>query len=188
MANQYKNEVIYSGQTLISLKEDTVTPNTVLTGKTFHDRSGSPQTGSLITHNVYDELDSDSASDALSANQGRILNEKYNALNSNMTRQDVTSLLTNVLSGTSIKVYKTGPIVEVIAHSQGNSVDANGTLIAAKLPNNMIPVGIGITEPSGTCDPGRQTGVKINSLGEIVFMNNTSSRTMYVQGVVMFMI
>ena len=76
MANQYKNEVIYSGQTLMSLKEDTVTSDKVLVGETFHDRSGAPQTGTLITHNVYDGLDSTSMSDALSANAGRILNEK----------------------------------------------------------------------------------------------------------------
>lgn len=73
MANQYKNEVIYNGQTLINLKNDTVTPSKVLSGETFHDRSGAPQTGSMITHNVYDGLDSTSADDALSANMGRAL-------------------------------------------------------------------------------------------------------------------
>lgn len=83
MSNPYNNEVIFNGQTLMSLKEDTVTPDKVLAGETFHDRSGAPQTGNLITHNVYDGLDSTSTSDALSANQGRVLNEKYDALNSN---------------------------------------------------------------------------------------------------------
>ena len=86
MPNPYNNEVIFNGRTLMSLKEDTITPNKVLAGETFHDRSGAPQTGSLITHNVYDGLDSASTSDALSANQGRVLNEKYNTLNSNMPK------------------------------------------------------------------------------------------------------
>ena len=76
MSNPYNNEVIFNGQTLMSLKEDTVTPDKVLAGETFHDRSGAPQTGNLITHNVYDGLDSTSTSDALSANQGRELNSK----------------------------------------------------------------------------------------------------------------
>ena len=76
MANQYKNEVIYNGQTLISLKDDTIAPEKVLSGETFHDRSGAPQTGSMITHNVYDGLDSSSTDDALSANMGKMLNGK----------------------------------------------------------------------------------------------------------------
>ena len=73
--NPYINKVEYAGQTLMDLTGDTATPSDVLNGKTFHDRSGSPQTGNLITHNVYDGLDSSSSSDALSANQGKILNE-----------------------------------------------------------------------------------------------------------------
>lgn len=68
----------------MDISGDTITPSDVLDGVTFHDRSGAPQTGNLITHNVYDGLDSTSTSDALSANQGRVLNEKYNALDSNM--------------------------------------------------------------------------------------------------------
>jgi hypothetical protein len=81
LANQYKNEVIYNGQTLISLKEDTITPSKVLSGETFHDRSGAPQTGSMIVHNVYDGLDSSSTDDALSANMGKSLNSNFAAIN-----------------------------------------------------------------------------------------------------------
>ena len=99
MANQYKNEVIYNGQTLISLKDDTIAPEKVLSGETFHDRSGAPQTGTMITHNVYDGLDSTSTSDALSANQGRVLNEKYNALNSKLTIVTATHSFGNVGAG-----------------------------------------------------------------------------------------
>lgn len=76
--NPYVNKVEYAGQTLMDLTGDTVTPSDVLNGTTFHDRSGAPQTGNLITHNVYDGLDSTSTSDALSANQGKILNDKIN--------------------------------------------------------------------------------------------------------------
>ena len=38
--NQYVNEVIYGNQTLISLKNDTVTPSTLAEGVTAHDASG----------------------------------------------------------------------------------------------------------------------------------------------------
>ena len=47
MANQYVNEVIYDGNTLISLKEDTAQPSDVLVGKRFHMADGSIAIGSL---------------------------------------------------------------------------------------------------------------------------------------------
>lgn len=45
--NPYVNKVEYAGQTLMDLTGDTVTPSKVLNGETFHDRSGTPQQGSL---------------------------------------------------------------------------------------------------------------------------------------------
>lgn len=45
MANQYINEVIYGGNVLISLKEDTVQPTDVISGKKFHMADGSTTTG-----------------------------------------------------------------------------------------------------------------------------------------------
>ena len=72
-SNPYVNKVEFAGQTIMDISNDTVTPSDVLDGVTFHDRSGAPQTGAVITHNVYDGLDSTSTSDALSANQGKVL-------------------------------------------------------------------------------------------------------------------
>lgn len=74
--NPYVNKVEYAGQTIMDLTGDTATPSDVLNGVTFHDRSGTPQTGNLITHDVYDGLDSSSTSDALSAKQGSVLYTK----------------------------------------------------------------------------------------------------------------
>ena len=90
--NPYVNKVEYAGQTLMDLTGDTVTPSAVLNGVTFHDKSGAPQTGNVITHDVYDGLDSTSSSDALSANQGRVLNE---SIDSKAKRFYVTSSGTN---------------------------------------------------------------------------------------------
>ena len=87
--NPYVNKVEYAGQTVMDISNDTVTPSDVLDGVTFHDRSGAPQTGSVITHNVYDGLDSTSTSDALSANQGRALNSK---ITTNTYSGDLNSL------------------------------------------------------------------------------------------------
>ena len=77
--NPYVNKVEYGGRTLMDLTGDTATPSDVLSGVSFHDRSGAAQQGSLITHNVYDGLDSTSTSDALSANQGKVLNGNLNS-------------------------------------------------------------------------------------------------------------
>ena len=97
--NPYVNKVQKAdGTVIMDISNDTATPSDVLNGATFHDRSGTPQTGAVITHNVYDGLNSTSTSDALSANQGKVLNSKindkldyYTLLNG----ETVTSTLTN---------------------------------------------------------------------------------------------
>lgn len=45
MANQYKNKVVYGGDILMDLTDDTVTADTLLSGVTAHDKSGAPVTG-----------------------------------------------------------------------------------------------------------------------------------------------
>lgn len=62
--------------TFTDVSGTTATDSDVLSGKTFFTANGQQANGSLITHNVYDGLDSTSTSDALSANQGRVLNGK----------------------------------------------------------------------------------------------------------------
>ena len=46
----YNNKIVLGDETLVDLTSDTVSPEKVLSGETFHDRSGAPQTGSLTTH------------------------------------------------------------------------------------------------------------------------------------------
>ena len=75
-SNPYVNKVEYGDQTLIDLTEDTVSPNNVLLGATFHNAAGASQVGAVITHDVVDNLNSTSSSDALSAKQGHVLDEK----------------------------------------------------------------------------------------------------------------
>ena len=52
MANTTYNKVIYGGQTLIDLTADTVAANKVLSGYTFHDKSGAILTGAC-TYDAY---------------------------------------------------------------------------------------------------------------------------------------
>lgn len=47
MANAYKNKVVYGGQTLIDLSDDTVDAASMLSGRTAHDKSGAPITGTI---------------------------------------------------------------------------------------------------------------------------------------------
>lgn len=47
MANENVNKVIFGDTTLIDLTSDTATEGDVLSGKTFHDKSGALKTGTL---------------------------------------------------------------------------------------------------------------------------------------------
>lgn len=67
MANQYKNKIIYGGETLIDLTVDDVTRADVLAGKKFHLPSGEPTTGTC----AYDADTSDATAVA-----GEILSGK----------------------------------------------------------------------------------------------------------------
>lgn len=48
MANQYKNKVVYYGETLIDISEDTVRADKLYQGYTAHDKSGAPIVGTMI--------------------------------------------------------------------------------------------------------------------------------------------
>ena len=51
--NQYKNKVVYGGDTLIDLTEDTVTASTLMAGVTAHLANGAPVTGTYTPVNIY---------------------------------------------------------------------------------------------------------------------------------------
>lgn len=60
MANQYKSKVIFNGDVLIDLTADTITAADLASGKTAHDKTGAPITGT----NTYD---SDTSEDTATA-------------------------------------------------------------------------------------------------------------------------
>ena len=60
MANNLKNKVVFNGDTLIDLTADTVEQNKVLSGYTFHHKSGAIQTGTC----AYDADTSDATASA----------------------------------------------------------------------------------------------------------------------------
>lgn len=69
------NKVVYGNSTLIDLTEDTVSADKLLAGETAHDRSGAQIVGSVVTAEVVDNLTTQDATKALSANQGYVLNQ-----------------------------------------------------------------------------------------------------------------
>ena len=105
--NPYVNKVQKAdGTVLMDISGDTVTPNDVRNGVTFHDRSGAQQQGGLIISSVYDGLDSTSATDALSAKQGKALKDQVDAKSSikvEKIRMDGTG---SVASGANADITK----------------------------------------------------------------------------------
>lgn len=69
------SKVVYGNETLLDISQDTVNENNLLLGATAHGSDGEPIEGAVITHDVIDNLTSTSTEDALSANQGKVLNE-----------------------------------------------------------------------------------------------------------------
>lgn len=67
MANTYVNKVIYAGDTLIDLTSDTVTAADVLSGKSFHLKSGEQTTGTC-TYDAYTS-DADAAASEILLNK-----------------------------------------------------------------------------------------------------------------------
>lgn len=72
--NQYKNKIIFGGQVLIDLTSDTIDAASLLSGKTAHDKSGAPITGSC----TYDSNTTDA-----NAVAGEILLNKTAYVNKN---------------------------------------------------------------------------------------------------------
>lgn len=68
------NKVDYGDTNLIDLTQDTVDENSVLAGYTFHGADGNIKEGKVVVAKVIDDVNSQSTEDALSANQGRLLN------------------------------------------------------------------------------------------------------------------
>lgn len=62
MANQYKSKIIFNGDVLIDLTADTITAADLASGKTAHDKSGAPITGTST-------YDSDTSDDTATASE-----------------------------------------------------------------------------------------------------------------------
>ena len=110
-----------------------------------------------------------------------------NNLNNFLTTKNVSSLFTVSISGASLRAYRSGNVITVLANSQANSIGAGNSVKLCSYPTGYTPAGISFTEYVGVNAPGLKRGIRLKSDG-IYFENNDSSSYTYVQGAVVYMV
>ena len=95
MANQYKSKIIYDGNVLIDLTSDTITAADLASGKTAHDKSGAPITGT----NTYDSDTSDDTATAAEILATKTAHARGTALTGSMPNNGAVSGTISTLNG-----------------------------------------------------------------------------------------
>lgn len=95
MANQYKSKVIYNGEVLIDLTADTITASDLASGKTAHDKSGAPITGT----NTYDSDTSDDTATAAEILATKTAHARGTALTGSMPNNGAVTGTISTVSG-----------------------------------------------------------------------------------------
>jgi len=95
MANQYKSKIIYDGNVLIDLTADTITAADLASGKTAHDKSGAPITGT----NTFDSDTSDDTAVVAEILAGKTAHARGVALTGTMPNNGAVSGTISTLNG-----------------------------------------------------------------------------------------
>lgn len=137
MANQYKNKIIYGGETLIDLTSDTITAADLASGKTAHDKSGAPITGT----NTYDSDTSGDTAEVGEILAGKTAHARGNALTGTMPNNEgVTGIISTVAGEYTIP----------IGYHDGSGKVSISTTEQAKIIATNIRQGIEILGVTGT--------------------------------------
>ena len=125
MPNPYVNKVVYGNQTLIDLTADTVTPNKVLSGYTFHGADGAPVQG---------QCDFDVDSSGATAVVAEVLAGKTFAKNGSV----LTGEMPNIGAQVGAISDKDTPVAISRGYHDGSgSVGIDATEAAKLLPGNI---------------------------------------------------
>ena len=144
-----------NGDVIIDISQDTVNANNLLAGATAHGSDGELVTGAVITHNVIDNLTSDSTTDALSAKQGKVLK---GLVDDNAEIAEVTD--------TTPYLYKASEHDAVYDEIVGGSVAWN-QLVANSGSSLSVTITSGhkyVMKKSGTLSVGASSGSAITGL------------------------
>ena len=95
MANQYKSKVIFNGDVLIDLISDTITAADLASGKTAHDKSGAPITGT----NTYDSNTSNDTATASEILATKTAHARGTALTGTMPNNGAVTGTISTVSG-----------------------------------------------------------------------------------------
>lgn len=137
MANQYANKIVINGVTKIDLTGDTVSASDILSGKTAHDKSGAPITGTC----PYDADTSDA--NALPA---EILNSKT----AYVAGQKVTGSMPNRGSVAGSISTKAGEYTIPQGYHDGSGKVSIAAVEQAKIIADNIRAGVTILGVEGT--------------------------------------
>lgn len=146
-SNPYVNKVIFGNDTLIDISGDTVTASDVLRGKTAHDKSGAPITGTC-------DFDSDTTdADATAA---EILNTKTAYVNKNK----VTGTMPNRGSVTGTITTKAQEYsIQNGYHDGSGKVAIDSTEQAKLIPSNILQ-GVTILGVEGSVTPSSDVHIE----------------------------
>ncbi len=95
MANQYKSKVIFNGDVLIDLTADTITASDLASGKTAHDKTGAPITGT----NTYDSDTSEDTATAAEILATKTAHARGTALTGTMPNNGAVNGVISALDG-----------------------------------------------------------------------------------------
>ena len=148
MANQYKSKIIYDGNVLIDLTADTITAADLTSGKTAHDKSGAPITGT----NTFDSDTSEDTAVVAEILAGKTAHARGVALTGTMPNNGAVSGTISTLNGEYT--------VPIGYHDGSGKVSINATektkIVAQNIRQGVTILGVQGTM-SGSEDVNAQT-------------------------------
>lgn len=166
MPNQYKNKVIYNGNTLIDISADTLTAADLAYGKTAHDKSGAPITGT----NTYDADTSDA-----NAVASEILNSKTAYVNGSK----VTGSMPNRGGVTGVISTKAGQYTVPQGYHDGSGKVGIDSTEQAKLISENIRQGITVLGVEGSMTGTEDVNAETVSVTPIASAQTVTPSTGY---------